>query len=74
MIRIEMEASTRNYLVRLLENYKDHLNALKANKLDLMYELNHINKAIKNLMGQIPEVDLSRNIAPIDFSKEDDNK
>ncbi|MCI8346588.1 MAG: hypothetical protein HFJ12_01390 [Bacilli bacterium] len=67
MIRVEMESSTRNYLVRLLENYKEHLNGLKANKVDLMYELNNINRAMKILMGKIPETDLSRNIAPTNF-------
>lgn len=29
MIKIEMEVSTRSYLYRLLENYKEHLNGLK---------------------------------------------
>ncbi len=73
MLTIKMESNTRNYLVRLLENYKEHLNDLKTNKVDLMYELNNINKAMKNLMGQIPETDLSRNIAPTNFIVGADN-
>ena len=32
-----------------------------------MYELNNINRAMKILMGKIPETDLSRNIAPTNF-------
>ncbi len=67
MLTIKMESNTRNYLVRLLEN------DLKTNKVDLMYELNNINKAMKNLMGQIPETDLSRNIAPTNFIVGADN-
>ncbi len=67
MIKIEMEASTRNYLVRLLENYKEHLNGLKANKVDLMYELNNISKAYASLMGKTPPITLNKNQVPINF-------
>lgn len=67
MLTIEMEASTRNYLYRLLENYKEHLNGLKANKVDLMYELNNIAKAQASLMGKVPQIALNKNDVPINF-------
>lgn len=72
MIKIEMEVSTRSYLYRLLENYKEHLNGLKANKVDLMYELNNISKAQASLMGKTPPISLNKNQSPINFGLGED--
>ncbi len=73
MLTIQMEVSTRNYLVRLLENYKEHLNGLKANRYDLMYELNNIAKANASLMGKTPPIALNKNQSPINFGLGSDN-
>lgn len=58
MIRVEMEVSTRNYLVRLLENYKSTLKKTNINEKDLEYELKQIELANDYLLGKKVDIAL----------------
>lgn len=58
MIKIEMEVSTRNYLVRLLENYKVSLKKMKIHEKDLEYELKQIELANSYLLGKKVDIAL----------------
>ncbi len=72
MLTIKMESSTRNYIYRLLENYKENLKygSLPASRLQREYE--HIEIAMKNLMGEAPKVALNKNQSLTNFIESDD--
>lgn len=58
MIKIEMEVSTRNYLVRLLEIYKSKLKKQNIHEKDLEYELKQIELANSYLLGKKVDIAL----------------
>lgn len=53
-----MEVSTRNYLVRLLEKYKNTLEKTKINGVNLEYELKQIELANGYLLGKKVDIAL----------------
>lgn len=67
MLNIKMEANTRNYLVRLLENYKNSLQYADMLKTKKDMELEKIRVATARLMGKEPSIDLNKNTSPINF-------
>lgn len=71
MIKIEMEVSTRNYLVRILENYKSMLKKTKMHEKDLEYELKQIELANRYLFGKKVDISLGKTIVPTSYSSED---
>lgn len=72
MLKIEMESSTKNYLVRLLENYKEYIQKNKFNQKEKEYELNQISIATSRLMGIKPGIALNKNLEPINFGLTED--
>lgn len=56
-----MESSTRNYLIRLLEDHKDYVKSHVENKLVKDYEQNQIAIACARLLGKEPVIALNRN-------------
>ena len=61
MLNIKMEPNTRNYLVRLLENYKNSLRYTNMLNTEKEMELNKIRIATARLMGQAPDICLNKN-------------
>ena len=66
-MKIEMSPSTRNYLVRLLENYKNGLKYTNMPKTGMEHELEMIRIANDSLMGKKEKISLDKNQSPINF-------
>lgn len=67
MLIIKMEASTRNYIYRLLENYKENLKYSRLTPRKLQYEYQQIEIAMNRLMGKEPKIALDKNTSQINY-------
>lgn len=70
-MNIKMEPSIRNYIYRLLENYKENLKYAKLPPRKLQYEYQQIEIAMNRLLGKEPNIALDKNQSPINFIRSD---
>lgn len=61
MLVIKMEAGTRNYIYRLLENYKKNLQYSGLTPTRIKYEREQLELAMNRLTGKEPKIGLNKN-------------
>ena len=68
---IKMESSTKNYLIRLLENHRTHLRYSNLTPARVDYEYRNVDLATARLMGKEPQPSLQKDIEEINYFKEE---
>ena len=59
---IKMESNIKNYIYRILENYKNNLQYSNLTPTRIKYEREQLNIAMSRLQGKEPKISLDKNI------------